>query len=167
MKTTLRIMLVLMLALGIASCSSSKKGGEGSDDTVVDGAGGDGLALELNGSSDDMTAGGLSTIYFNFNSARLSDIARQTLQANADYLKANQNIDIQVEGHADERGGIQYNLSLGEKRAKSVKDYLVALGVESGRITTISYGKEKPIAFGHDEQSWSKNRRANFTITAK
>ena len=114
-----------------------------------------------------MTAGGLSTIYFNFNSARLSDIARQTLQANADYLKANQNIDIQVEGHADERGGIQYNLALGEKRAKSVKDYLIALGVESGRITTISYGKEKPIAFGHDEQSWSKNRRANFTITAK
>ena len=128
MKTTLRIMLVLMLALGLSSCGSNKKSGSGSDDTVVDGAGGDGLALELNGSSDDMTAGGLSTIYFNFNSARVSDIARQTLQANADYLKANQNIDIQVEGHADERGGIQYNLALGEKRAKSVKEYFLLIG---------------------------------------
>lgn len=167
MKSTLRILLVLTLALGISSCSSSKKGGSGSDDTVVDGAGGDGLSLELNGSSDDMSAGGLSTIYFNFNSARLSDMGRQTLQANADYLKANSNIDIQIEGHADERGGIQYNLSLGEKRARTVKDYLIALGVESGRISTISFGKEKPLAFGHDEQSWSKNRRANFTITAK
>ena len=74
---------------------------------------------------------------------------------------------MQIEGHADERGGIQYNLALGEKRAKAVREYLVALGVAQKRIGVVSYGKEKPVAFGHDEGAWEKNRRANFVVTAK
>ena len=89
------------------------------------------------------------------------------MQANADFLKSNTKVDIQVEGHCDERGGRQYNLALGERRAKAVRDYLVALGVESKRISTISYGNERPISEGHDESAWSKNRRANFVVTAK
>ncbi len=74
---------------------------------------------------------------------------------------------VQVEGHCDERGGVQYNLALGENRAKAVKEYLSGLGVESGRVTTISYGKERPVAFGHDEEAWGQNRRGNFVVTAK
>ena len=72
-----------------------------------------------------------------------------------------------IEGHCDERGGVQYNLALGEKRAMAVKQYLVSMGVNSSRVSTISFGKERPVSFGHEEASWSKNRRANFVVTAK
>ena len=105
--------------------------------------------------------------YFSFDSSAIEADTKEALKENADYLKANSNVDIQVEGHCDERGGRQYNLALGERRAKSVRDYLVALGVESKRITTISYGSERPKAEGHDEAAWSQNRRANFVVTAK
>ena len=82
-------------------------------------------------------------------------------------MKANAAVDVQVEGHCDERGGKQYNLALGERRAKTVRDQLVALGVPAKRISTISYGSERPSAEGGDESAWAKNRRANFVITAK
>jgi peptidoglycan-associated lipoprotein len=114
-----------------------------------------------------MTAGALSTIYFAFDSANINDAGRAILDANATYLKANSDVQIQIEGHCDERGSIQYNLALGERRAQAVQDYLSALGVDASRITTISYGKEKPMDMGHDEASWARNRRANFVITAK
>jgi peptidoglycan-associated lipoprotein len=159
--------LVAMLLLG--SCSSSKKANEADSlaDTPTEMNDQDGLKLELNGSSDSMSAGALSTIYFAFDSANINDAGRAILDANATYLKANADVQIQIEGHCDERGSIQYNLALGERRAQSVQDYLTALGVEASRITTISYGKEKPLDLGHDEASWSRNRRANFVITAK
>ena len=83
------------------------------------------------------------------------------------WLKDNDEVTIQIEGHTDERGGHQYNLALGENRARVVQDYLVALGVSAANIAIISYGKEKPISYGHDEGSWSRNRRANFVVTAK
>src|SRR5690606_32397132 len=97
------------------------------------------LPLELNGSSDENTAGGLQTVFFNFDSSTLSESARMTLEQNAQWLKLSDRVDIQIEGHADERGGIQYNLALGERRARSVKDYLVALGIDSNRVTIVSY----------------------------
>lgn len=125
------------------------------------------MALELNGDSDSMKAGGLQTVYFDFNSHSLRSDTRSALDANAEYLKQNTNIKVQVEGHCDERGGVQYNLALGERRAKSVRDYLISQGVSGSRITTISFGKERPISFGHDEMSWGKNRRGNFVVTAK
>ena len=90
-----------------------------------------------------------------------------TEQTTAEFLKTNASVKVQVEGHCDERGSVQFNLALGEKRAKSVRDYLVAQGVASGRVTIISLGKEKPVSFGHDEESWSKNRRGNFVVTGK
>ena len=158
--------LLLASVLGFVGCSSSKKNAA-SDAEPVSSLSGDGLTLELNGDSDSSTAGGLSTVYFAFDSSSISSQTRAELDANASYLKTNNKIDIQVEGHADERGGIQYNLALGERRAKAVKDYLVASGVKGNRITIVSYGKEKPVSFGHDETSWSRNRRANFVITAK
>ena len=161
---------LLALSLALVGCASKKPMNNPDTFTEVDStvsAENVTSALELKGSSDNGSAGGLSTVYFEFNSFSLDDGAKDSLNSNADFLKSNATVDIQIEGHCDERGGIQYNLALGERRAKSVKEYLVALGVESSRISIISYGKEKPVAFGHDESAWNKNRRANFVITAK
>ena len=91
--------------------------------------------------------------------------AQQHLQGMADHLKKTQNTVVQIEGHCDERGSIEYNLALGERRAQSVKNYLVQLGIDAARLSTISYGEEKPAAEGHDEAAWTKNRRAEFTLT--
>lgn len=170
MKKMSRTFILLMTAMsfifftGCAS-DSAKKDGSASDTVMEDSSGN--YVLDLNGSSDDETAGALQTVYFAFDSSRLSTAARNTLESNARFLTENANVDIQIEGHADERGGEQYNLALGERRARSVRDYLVALGVNANRISIISYGKSSPKAFGHDEIAWSQNRRANFVITAK
>ncbi len=158
----------LMVALLAVGCASNKpKNSQDDAAKVADGASNTGLTLELNGDSDGGKAGGLQTVYFGFDSSSLESDTQESLRTNAEFLKANANVDVQVEGHCDERGGRQYNLALGERRAKAVRDYLVALGVESKRISTISYGSERPKAQGSDESSWSQNRRANFVVTAK
>jgi len=162
-RTLLSTLLVAFLAVG---CSSNKPKNAQDGANGANGAN-NGLTLELNGDSDSNTAGGLKTVYFDFNESSLTADTKSALENNADFLKANSAVEVQVEGHADERGGHQYNLALGERRAKAVRDFLVAAGVASKRITTISYGKERPVADGHDEDSWSKNRRANFVVTAK
>jgi peptidoglycan-associated lipoprotein len=164
---TRAIFTTLMVALLAVGCASNKpKNGQ---DAGAEGANGanNGLSLELNGDSDSNKAGGLKTVYFGFDSSALDGSAKDTMKSNADFLKSNAKVDIQIEGHCDERGGRQYNLALGERRAKAVRDFLVALGVESKRISTISYGNERPVAEGHDESMWSKNRRGNFVVTAK
>ncbi len=169
LKNSFGIIVVLLLSLSLTGCgsSSTKKGSAGGGDSVMGSDSGSGGSMEKFGDSDSGKAGGLSTIYFGFNSSSLSDNTRQALGSNVDYLKANSDLEVQVEGHCDERGGIQYNIALGENRAKVVRDFLVASGISSSRITTISYGKERPVAFGHGENAWSKNRRGNFVITAK
>jgi peptidoglycan-associated lipoprotein len=158
----------LMVAFLAVGCASNKPK-NAQDDAAANGANGanNGLSLELNGDSDNGKAGGLKTVFFGFDSSTLDSDTKAAVQANADYLKANANVDVQVEGHCDERGGRQYNLALGERRAKTVRDQLVALGVESKRISVISYGSERPKAEGNDESAWSQNRRANFVVTAK
>jgi peptidoglycan-associated lipoprotein len=106
--------------------------------------------------------GVLGTIFFAYDSSELSDTALRTLRGNAEQLKANAQIDVVVEGHCDERGTIEYNLALGERRASSVRDYLTSLGVARNRIRVITYGEERPVDPGHTEAAWSKNRRAQF-----
>jgi peptidoglycan-associated lipoprotein len=165
---------LLALVLTLSSCATpKKKTAEGSTpDSTSEAAKTDngknaGMSFELNGDSDSNKAGGLKTVYFDFNSAGLSSETKDALNNNAQFLKSNPTVKVQVEGHTDERGGVQFNLSLGEKRAKAVREFLGGLGIEGARIATISLGKEKQISFGHDEESWSKNRRANFVITSK
>lgn len=159
-KLILPFFVISSLAL-VGCASSSKKGG-------AEGEGGSGdSSLDLNGDSDSAKAGGLRTVYFDFDSSALTGSTRSTLESNAQVLKESESLEVQVEGHCDERGGVQYNLALGERRANAVKDYLVSQGVASKRISTVSYGKERPVEFGHDESSWSKNRRGNFVVTAK
>ena len=170
----LAILLALTLALGLSSCgSSSKKKSSGGDQTgMSDQAGSENMNMSasdiaLNADSDSGKAGAMRTVYFAFNSASLNSGTKSALRTNAEFLKANSSVEVQIEGHCDERGGVQYNLALGERRAKAVRQYLISLGVKSRQMSTISFGKERPIAFGHEESSWSKNRRANFVVTAK
>jgi len=105
----------------------------------------------------------LGTIYFDFDKYNLREDARRILDLNAEILKTNPDVNIVIEGHCDERGTNEYNLALGENRAKAAKDYLVRLGIDASRITTLSYGEEQPVAMGHDEESWSQNRRGEFS----
>lgn len=104
------------------------------------------------------------TIYFAFDSSELSSEAQGNLGSLAENMKAGPTT-LRIEGHCDERGTTEYNLALGERRAQSVKNYLVALGIEDHRIETVSYGEEKPAMEGHDESAWSQNRRAEFILS--
>lgn len=158
----------LILSLSLTSCASKKKPTATTDDSSKEAdASSEGLSLELYGDSDSGKAGALKTVYFGYDSSEISSESKETLDSNAEFLKKNTNLKVQIEGHADERGSVQYNLALGERRAKTVKEYLVALGVASDRLSTISYGKERPLEVGHAEDAWSKNRRANFVISEK
>jgi len=106
-------------------------------------------------------------IYFDFDKFNLSAESRDILSQKAAFLKANPDLTIQIQGNCDERGTTEYNLALGERRAKAAQDYLVSLGISASRISTISYGKEKPIDPGHTEEAWAKNRNDQFVIMNK
>jgi peptidoglycan-associated lipoprotein len=99
-------------------------------------------------------------VFFAYDSYSLAASAQATLSKQAKWLKANPSIAIAVEGHADERGTREYNLALGDRRASSVKDYLMSQGISSNRISTISYGKERPVQSGSNDTSWAQNRRS-------
>ncbi len=109
----------------------------------------------------------LKDIHFDFDRYNVRPGDASILRENAVLLKKYPNVKIQIEGHCDERGTVEYNLALGERRANSAKDYLVSLGISPARISTISYGKEKPLDSGHNEAAWAKNRRAHTVVTAK
>lgn len=119
------------------------------------------------GDSDSGKAMGLQTIHFPYDSFALNEEATKMLQANSEILKGKPSVKVQIEGHADQRGGIQYNIALGEKRANAVKMSLEGMGVTADRITTISFGKERPVDNGTTEEAYAKNRRANFVITSR
>jgi peptidoglycan-associated lipoprotein len=106
-------------------------------------------------------------VYFDFDKYNLIDAAKQALDMNAQLLKDNPSVMVRIEGNCDERGTVEYNLSLGEKRAASAKKYLIDLGIDASRLQTISYGKERPIDMGHNEASWAKNRRDDFKIISQ
>ncbi|MBT7609748.1 MAG: OmpA family protein [Bacteriovoracaceae bacterium] len=158
---------LLVTALALSGCGSTKKKGVNGDETNVGANAVDYGSIELNADSDSGKAGSLSSIYFDYNSSTLSTAAREALSTNASLLKENSGLELQVEGHCDERGGVQYNLALGEQRARAVRRYLSTMGISERRLTTISFGKGRPVSFGHDESSWGQNRRANFVVTAK
>ena len=102
---------------------------------------------------------GLQPIYFDFDKSFIRDDAKPVMKANAAYLKANPKVKIKIEGNCDERGTIEYNQALGQRRAQSAKKYLTDLGIKSSRISLISYGKEKPTCTQSNEECWQKNRR--------
>lgn len=103
--------------------------------------------------------------FFGYNESALNSNAQAALNGTANWLRNNTGYNLLIEGHCDERGTEQYNLALGDRRAAIVRDYLVTLGVDGGRIRTVSYGEERPFEEGHDESSWSQNRRAHLVLT--
>jgi peptidoglycan-associated lipoprotein len=120
------------------------------------------------GKLDKLNAQGiLKPIHFDFDAAELRPDALQTLNDDAARIRENAPFGVRVEGHCDERGTSEYNLALGDRRARAARDYLVSLGIPAGRLRTISYGKERPVDPGHSEDAWAKNRRAEFVFTAE
>ena len=111
--------------------------------------------------------GYLQDAYFDYDKYELRDDARSALATDSEWLKKFSTIQILIEGHCDERGTNEYNLALGERRANAAKDYLVSLGVDGGRVKTVSYGEERPVCTESNETCWQKNRRAHLVITAK
>lgn len=106
----------------------------------------------------------LEDIYFEFDKSTLTPQAKKSLVKKAEWLRANRDVKVIIEGHCDERGTNEYNLALGDRRAASTKTFLVDLGIAPSRLTIISYGEERPLISGHNEEAWAKNRRAHFGI---
>jgi peptidoglycan-associated lipoprotein len=158
----LALILGIVALISAVGCSSAKKKeDEGGVPTAP--AADENVTL---GDSDSGQAMGLQTVHFPYDSFVLDSGAKNALQSNANILNEKQNLKIQIEGHCDQRGGIQYNIALGEKRANSTKKYLEDLGVAGDRMTVISFGKEKPIDSSPTDEAMAKNRRANFVITS-
>ncbi len=111
-----------------------------------------------------VTASDFSDAFFDFDSFALRDDAKAALDKDAKLLRDNADVSITVEGHCDERGTVEYNLALGEKRAGAARDYLVGAGVTAARVQTVSYGKERPFCQEHTEDCWQQNRRAHFVL---
>lgn len=157
------------LALGLLACAmvAGCKGKQSQSDQSMDGMGGSSaidsspLAYDAAGSDSGKIAG-LNTVHFGYDKSSLDAESRKVVAGNVEWMKANPSVKVQIEGHCDNRGTIEYNVALGERRANAVKSYMVSLGIPTSRLSVISYGKEKPLEMGDTEAAWSKNRRANF-----
>jgi len=161
-----QFLLAAGLALALAGCGGDKgvQGGEGAE--VDDGSGVSVSGLDgeggASGSALDADMEQLletNKVYFEFDSARVDEESRRIVEAHSQFLLDNPDVNVVLEGHADERGTREYNLALGERRANSVAEIMIAYGVSPGRIQTISYGEERPAALGSDESAWQLNRR--------
>ena len=156
-KTTVGAVILAWLMAGLVLTSCASKRVKSDEVQITD------ASENFNpGGSDTGQITGLSSVNFAYDASHLSNEAKALLQANADWLRSNTNFSLQIEGHCDARGSIEYNLSLGERRASAVRAYLIGLGVSADRLSTVSYGKEKPLSLGDSEFDHSRNRRANF-----
>ncbi len=169
MLKNLSLCVVLIVSSVLLACAApKKKAPEGPIGGTEGGAMSPAISsTEMNfkpEGSDSDSIPGLHTVHFDYDSSTLSADARKTLSENAAWIKRNANTIVQIEGHCDSRGSVEYNLALGERRALSVKNYLVGLGVNADNLTVISFGEEKPIAIGDTEEAYAKNRRANFSV---
>ena len=154
------------LVLLLAACSSAPEtapggppGGPGTG-----GPGGIGSRSALPGSQQDLEASAGDRIFFAFDRSDITPESQQILERQADWLRRYPNVTVTIEGHCDERGTREYNLALGERRAQAVKNVLVASGIPASRISTISYGKERPAVVGSSEEAYAQNRRAVTTV---
>jgi peptidoglycan-associated lipoprotein len=165
------LLFAAVLALLLGGCSSTDEttedlyGADGSKLSESDLQGGSGSSLDQyrRGTLGD-SQGPLDDVYFDYDSADLSMDAREILNLNSEWLRANPSAKIEIEGHTDSRGTVEYNLGLGARRANSVRDYLLTLGISGERMTTISYGKELPLCQEESEGCWQRNRRAHLAV---
>jgi peptidoglycan-associated lipoprotein len=136
--------------------ASVEQGRVGGDDSAARGMNQEELSARERFMNED--------IYFDFDQSSLTADAQSILQQKAQWLKSRPDVAVTIEGHCDERGTTEYNLALGDRRAESAKAFLVNLGISASRMTTVSYGEERPADPGHNEAAWSKNRRAHFVV---
>ena len=151
LKILKNTILVVLAGLVLTACASTKKVGTGQ------------LQGDVYTGTDTveyLASGVPDRVFFATNQTVLTTASRETLRKQATYLRKNSNMNVVLEGHADERGTREYNLALGERRANSAKDYLMTYGISANRISVISYGKERPVESGSNPLSWSKNRRS-------
>ncbi len=172
MKNIKNLALALTLMALVSGCASSRKSNseEGIVNAVTSETTATGSTEKVDASglnfsaagSDSGKIEGLQTVRFEYDKATLTDSEQKKLQANAAWISKNSSVKLLIEGHCDQRGSVEYNLSLGERRANAVKQMLVKLGVKANRLTTTSFGKEKLIATGDTQDELAQNRRANF-----
>jgi peptidoglycan-associated lipoprotein len=155
---------VLVLVLGATGCATQPGAREVSASA---GSGGTASGAMRPSPSDYAAMPDLKDIHFEFDRAEIGAEAARILEVNAEWLKTNPGYMVLIEGHADERGTNEYNLALGERRARVSRNYLVSLGVAARRISVISYGEERPMCQQSTEQCWSQNRRAHFAVNAR
>jgi peptidoglycan-associated lipoprotein len=175
MKVITRFGLILLAVALLSGCESMPFGKDKDEDT------GDKQAAQVEDRSGDAQAQGAAgtsftgdplddpnsllskrVVYFDFDSSAIREDSRAVIEAHAKYLASNPGMNVVLEGHADERGTREYNVALGERRANSVRQFMVLNGVSSGQLQTVSYGEERPVATGHSESAWSLNRRVEI-----
>ena len=165
MNTNMKIVGALAVTLLVAGCSSKSQTGAQTDTPgMTDQTQMGGSAIP--GSEQDLQQNVGDRVFFELDRSELSQEARQTLDRQAAWLKKFPAVRVTLEGHCDERGTREYNMALGARRANAARAYLVALGIQSGRIQTVSYGAERPAVLGTGESVWSQNRRA-VTVVAQ
>ncbi len=169
-----KFLISAILVLFVAACATKPKdaadtsgSGATSSDSSVSGEGtisetaGSGIVA---GSQEDLIVNVGDRVFFGYDSSDLDSDALELLQDQVAWLKQNSNVSVTIEGHCDERGTREYNLALGEKRAQAVKNYLIGLGINPDRVSTVSYGKERPAVVGSNDGAWAQNRRSVTTV---
>ncbi len=159
---TNRFLALVSGILLLAACETAPGDGSGADGS---GAGGYGSGSTAPGTQGDLEKNVGDRVFYGYNSSVLTAEGQATLQRQATWLNEHSSVSVVIEGHCDERGTRAYNLALGERRAAAAKNFLTSLGVNASRVTTVSYGKERPAAVGSDESSWAQNRRAVTVIS--
>jgi peptidoglycan-associated lipoprotein len=173
-----KLLAILAAAALIAGCetapeeSAAASGAGGSGQPAVSSSGSSAATAApaqrvgpVPGSNEDFVVNVGDRVFFDFDKFDITPESQEVLKKQAAWLQSYSGVVISVEGHCDERGTREYNLALGERRANAVKDYLSALGIARTRVKTISYGKERPVALGHNDSAWAQNRRSVTTIT--
>lgn len=153
-----KLLMSMTLLVFLAACNTAKNKNEDGGDGGISS---EDMSYDAKG-SDSGKISGLETVFFGYDQSTLSPTAKAALKKNTEWLKSHSNLTLQIEGHCDSSGSVEYNLALGERRAKSVRAYMQSLGADSKKLSIISYGKERPLVQGDDEAANSKNRRANF-----
>ena len=170
----IKLLASALLVFFLAACSTTPKdtadsSGSGSTSTSSDVSSSsetettESASIEP-GSQEDLIVNVGDRVFFNYDSAELDNDAQELLQDQVAWLKQYSDVSVIIEGHCDERGTREYNLALGEKRAQSVKNYIINLGISADRVSTISYGKERPAVVGSNDGAWAQNRRSVTTV---
>lgn len=163
-KIVLHLATLVVLVLGLSLTGCSKKSSDTSAQMTESTGAAESLENEDTGIMEGRTSGPMVPVYFAFDSSKVEGEQVQRIETNADFIKKNPSVSIRIEGNCDPRGTQEYNLALGERRAQAAKSSLVNLGVKAKQLSTVSFGEEKLLLFGHDEISWAQNRRDDFVI---